>query len=67
MLPWYGQELENTRALMGDNFYSYGIPENRRTLETLFRYFHRQGLAGRELTIEELFHLASLEFVEDEV
>jgi 4,5-dihydroxyphthalate decarboxylase len=66
MLPWYVQELENTRALMGNNFYSYGIPGNRRTLETLFRYSHRQGLASRELTIEELFHPASLEFVEDD-
>ena len=37
MLPWYGQELEETRALMGDDFYSYGIGPNRKTLETLFR------------------------------
>jgi 4,5-dihydroxyphthalate decarboxylase len=38
-LPWYGQELEETRALMGDNFYSYGIEPNRKVLETLFRYY----------------------------
>ena len=30
-LPWYGQELEETRALMGDNFYWYGIEPNRKT------------------------------------
>ena len=63
-LPWYGQELEETRSLMGDNFYSYGIGPNRKTLETLFRYSHRQGLASRELNIEELFHPASLKLVE---
>jgi 4,5-dihydroxyphthalate decarboxylase len=64
MLPWYGQELEETRQLMGDNFYSYGIKPNRKTLEALFRYSHQQGLARRELTIEELFHPASLELTE---
>jgi len=55
MLPWYGQELANTRALMGKNFYSYGLEGNRKALETLFRYSYEQGLANRELTIDELF------------
>jgi 4,5-dihydroxyphthalate decarboxylase len=59
-MPWFGQELEETRALMGDDFYSYGIEENRKTLETLFRYSYQQGLASRELTIEELFAASSL-------
>ena len=60
MLPWYGQELEHTVAEMGSNFYSYGISSNKKTLETLFRYSHEQGLASRRLSIEELFHPASL-------
>ena len=64
MLPWYGQELAETRTLMGENFYSYGIATNRKALEALFRYSHQQGLAGRELTIEELFLPSSLEFAE---
>jgi 4,5-dihydroxyphthalate decarboxylase len=64
MLPWYGQEFEETRGLMGDNYYSYGIGPNRKTLEALFRYSHRQGLCGRELTVEELFAPESLGLVE---
>ena len=60
-LPWFGQELEETRALMGDDFYSYGIENNRKALETLFRYSYEQGLASQELTIEELFAPSSLE------
>ncbi len=64
MMPWYGQELEETRTLMGDNFYSYGIKSNRKSLEALFRYSHEQGLSSRELTIEELFAPASLVFSE---
>ena len=63
-LPWFGQELDETRALMGDNFYSYGIAPNRKTLEALFRYSHQQGLAKRELKIKELFHPASLDLAE---
>jgi len=63
-LPWYAQELEETRALMGDNFYSYGIGPNRKTLEALFRYSHHQSLAKRELTIAELFHPSSLDLID---
>jgi 4,5-dihydroxyphthalate decarboxylase len=63
-LPWFGQEFEETRALMGNNYYSYGIEPNRRTLKALFRYSHQQGLCNRELTIEELFEPASIELAE---
>jgi 4,5-dihydroxyphthalate decarboxylase len=65
MMPWYVQELESTRALMGDNFFSYGFDANNtKTLETLFRYSYEQGLSERELTIEELFHPATLKLAE---
>ena len=60
MLPWYAQEFDETRALMGDNYYSYGIEPNRKILETLFRYSHEQGLCSRKLTIEELFVPSSI-------
>ena len=63
-LPWVGQELEETRELMGDNYWPYGIGPNRKALETLFRYSYEQGLSSRELTIEELFHPKSLELME---
>ena len=63
-LPWIGQELEETRALMGDNFWPYGIDPNRKTLETLFRYSHQQGLSSRQLTVGELFLPGSLKFSE---
>ncbi len=63
-LPWFGQEFEETRQLMGDNFWPYGIEPNRKTLEALFRYSHEQGLASRRLTVEELFHPDSLKLAE---
>lgn len=65
-LPWVAQELEETRQLMGDNYWSYGLtPDNRKTLQALFRYSYEQGLAKRELTIEELFHPSTVEFAEE--
>lgn len=63
-LPWFSQELEDTRALMGKNFYSYGLEANRKTMEVLLRYSHDQGLASSELTVDELFAPQSLEFTE---
>ncbi len=64
-LPWFAQEYEETKKLMGDNFWPYGIEANRKTLETLFRYSYEQGLASKHLTIEELFCTESLELSEE--
>ena len=64
-LPWLGQELESTRALMGDNYWPYGIEPNRKALEALFQYSHEQGLAKQKLEIEEVFHSSTLALVED--
>lgn len=63
-LPWYAQELENTESEMGKNFFPYGIDVNRKTLETLFRYSYEQGLASRQLKIEELFEQSTLRLAE---
>src|SRR6266705_1981975 len=54
-LPWQVAEAEETRALMGDDPFAYGIARNRKTVETLAGYLFRQNLAPRRLTIEEMF------------
>jgi 4,5-dihydroxyphthalate decarboxylase len=64
-LPWIGPEIEDTRRLMGENYWPYGIEPNRKALETLFKYSHEQGLAKKRLTIEELFHPAALDLEEE--
>ena len=51
-LPWVSQEIEQTREVMGRNFWPYGIEPNRKALDTLFRYSHEQGLSSRKLTVE---------------
>ena len=66
-LPWIAQEIEETRRLMGDNFWPYGIAPNRKALEALFQYSYEQGLSSRKLTIKELFHPSTTGFEEAQV
>ena len=61
MLPWAVAELESTLALMGNDFWPYGLEPNRATLATFLRYSHEQHLAGRLLEPEELFAPETLE------
>lgn len=63
-LPWLAQEAEETRKLMGDNYWPYGIEPNLKTLNALLQYSHEQGLAKRKLKIEELFHASTLDLRE---
>ena len=60
-LPWLLAELEATRTLMGDDYWSYGVEPNRVALEALARYSHAQGLAARLVRIEELFAPSTLD------
>jgi 4,5-dihydroxyphthalate decarboxylase len=55
MLPWLTSHVEETRALMGEDFWAYGIDANRTALATFLRYHHEQGLSKRLLEPEELF------------
>jgi 4,5-dihydroxyphthalate decarboxylase len=55
MLPWGVNDAEDTVALMGADFWPYGIEANRHTLETFLRYSHDQGLAKRPLSADEIF------------
>lgn len=61
MLPWLNQDLERARALMGEDFWSYGLDANRENLATFLRYHHDQGLSKRLLDPAELFAPESLE------
>jgi 4,5-dihydroxyphthalate decarboxylase len=60
-LPWLEAETLETIALMGEDFWRYGVEENRKDIETLARYSHEQGLVKRRLTVEELFARPTLE------
>jgi 4,5-dihydroxyphthalate decarboxylase len=60
-LPFVEERLMEARALMGEDFWSYGVAPNRKTLETFLRHHHAQGLSSRLVKVEELFHPGTLE------
>lgn len=55
-LPWLEAETNETSAIMGDDFWKYGVPENLPEIEAVTQYIYEQGLADRKVTVEELFH-----------
>jgi 4,5-dihydroxyphthalate decarboxylase len=58
-LPWI--DLDQVRALMGDDFWSYGVAPNRGELSSAARWSFEEGLSPRLLTPEDLFDAASME------
>lgn len=55
-LPFVEERLAEARALMGEDFWSYGLDANRKTLENFLKHHHGQGLSARLVKPEELFH-----------
>jgi len=60
-LPWLAAEWEATRALMGDEFWPYGVAENQADLKAMCRYAHEQFLAPVEISPEDLFAPETIE------
>jgi 4,5-dihydroxyphthalate decarboxylase len=54
-LPWLGAELDATRAIMGEDYWPYGVDRNRKTLEAATRWSFEQHLSPRKLGLDELF------------
>ncbi|WP_233859392.1 hypothetical protein [Paraburkholderia sp. HD33-4] len=54
-LPWLASEYEETVAVLGKDFWRYGVPGNESVLNAFLRYHHTQGLSERLMTIDELF------------
>jgi 4,5-dihydroxyphthalate decarboxylase len=63
-LPWLLSEVENTKQLMGNDFWPYGVGKNRTNIDAAINYSYEQGMISRRLEIEELFAKTTLdEFV----
>jgi 4,5-dihydroxyphthalate decarboxylase len=61
MLPWFNAHVEETFAMMGEDFWPYGVEKNRKTLETFLRYHHQSGLSPRLLGVDEMFAPETME------
>ena len=60
-LPFVEEQLRAARALIGPDFWSYGVSGNRHVLEAFLRHHHGQGLSSRRVAVDELFHPSTLE------
>jgi 4,5-dihydroxyphthalate decarboxylase len=61
VIPWAGHYLDDTRQLMGDDYWPYGLEPNRHTLETFLRYAFEQGLMQQKLIVDDLFAKETLD------
>jgi 4,5-dihydroxyphthalate decarboxylase len=66
-LPWPFDALREARALMGNDYWPYGVEKNRAAIAAVARYSESQGLARRVLTMPEMFAESTLDFSPDRV
>jgi hypothetical protein len=55
MEPWLIQHLEESKQLLGHDYWSYGLAENEKTLDVFLRYHHEQRLSRRRYEPADLF------------
>jgi 4,5-dihydroxyphthalate decarboxylase len=55
MEPWLIQHLEESRQLLGQDYWSYGLAENEKNLDVFLRYHHEQGLSRKRYGPADLF------------
>lgn len=62
-IPWAETTWADAVALMGADYWPYGVGANRAQLEAICRYSTEQHLSRRTLAIEDLFVPSTLELV----
>lgn len=55
MFPWFTHLIDADKAILGSDWWPYGIKANRKALETVLRYHFEQGITDRQYKIEEIF------------
>lgn len=53
--PWFDHLYERNHALLGNDWWPYGVEANRENIDTFLRYTFEQGLSKRRLTVDEIF------------
>jgi 4,5-dihydroxyphthalate decarboxylase len=57
---WLQPLIEEEKKVIGEDWYPYGIGQNRETIEALLQYTHEHGLTDRRVKLEELFAPATM-------
>ena len=53
---WVAAAIDEQRAVMGENYWSYNIADNVRSLEAMMTFAHQFGLTREKLDYEDFFH-----------
>ncbi len=53
--PWIAHDVARVQALMGDDYWRYGVAENIGELQALLRYSRADGLITRDVAMDEIF------------
>ena len=59
--PWIAEEVARVKAVMGEDYWPYGIEENRKELDALMRYAAADGLIGAPVPLERLFAVSTFD------
>jgi 4,5-dihydroxyphthalate decarboxylase len=55
MVPWMNALVDRNGDTFADDWFPYGMDENRAAVDTYLRYHHEQGLSPRQWKIDEIF------------
>ena len=54
--PWMAAAIAEQRELMGENYWSYNVADNRNELEAITQYGFEQGLSPAKIDYRSFFH-----------
>ncbi|MFC4118831.1 hypothetical protein [Nonomuraea zeae] len=54
MLPWLDEHVRETLAVLGEDYWAYGLERNRHVLDRFAAYSHQQGLARERWAPEQI-------------
>lgn len=55
MFPWFSQLITENRAVLGNDWWPYGIKANRKAIDAVLRYHFEQGITKRLFKIDDIF------------
>jgi ABC-type nitrate/sulfonate/bicarbonate transport system substrate-binding protein len=61
LTPWFSQLFAENRRLLGEDWWPYGVRQNRTAVDTFLRYGHEQGLSAQLHTSDDIFVPALLD------
>jgi len=59
MLPWLISEVEETKRILGEDFWPYGVEANRKTIETFTQYPKERACTRSKLRTEDILQPAT--------